>query len=144
MMSAERLRLAEARSSSARREPPPVTRANRPNRVYVSVGGIMSCTNPTEPDADHPGQKRLKRQQMKVGCVDWQDDRQRWQKQMVWGRESPEEFAASLWRLAMQCGYGQAFIAKATFPRQSIVIANPPPVAVRGGRRRLVLGHSGP
>ena len=105
---AERMRLAEARSSAARREPPPVTLANPPKRVYVSVDGIMYCTNQTEPDADHPGQKRLKWQQMKVGCVYWQDDHQRWHKQMVWGRESPEEFAASLWRLAMQCGYGQA------------------------------------
>ena len=84
---AERMRLAEARSSAARREPPPVTLTNRPNRVYVSVDGSLSCTNQTELDADHPGQKRLKWQQMKVGCVDWQDDRQRWHKQLVWGRE---------------------------------------------------------
>ena len=88
MMSAERLRLAEARSSAARREPPPVTLANPPKRVYVSVDGSMDCTNQTEPDADHPGQKRLKWQQMKVGCIDWQDDHQRWHKQLVWGCES--------------------------------------------------------
>ena len=88
MMSAERLRLAEARSSAARREPPPVTLTNRPKRVYVSVDGSLSCTNPTEPDADHPGRKRLKWQQMKVGGIDWQDDHQRWHKQLVWGRES--------------------------------------------------------
>ena len=105
---AERRRLAEARSSAARREPPPVTLPNPPQRVCVSVDGIMSCTNPTEPDADHPGQQRLKWQQLKVGCVDWQDDHERWHKQRVWGRESPEEFAASLWRLARPCGYGQA------------------------------------
>ena len=105
---AERMRLAEARSSAARREPPPVTLTNPPQRIYVSVDGIMYCTNQTEADPDHPGQKRLKWQQMKVGCVYWQDADERWHKQMTWGRESPEEFAASLWRLAMQCGYGQA------------------------------------
>lgn len=105
---AERLRLAEARSIAARREPPPVTLTHPPKRLYVSVDGIMYCTNQTEADPDHPGQKRLKWQQMKVGCVYWQDAHERWQKQMIWGREAPEEFAASLWRLAMQCGYGPA------------------------------------
>lgn len=105
---AERMRLAEARSIAARREPPPVTLKNPPKRVYVSVDGIMYCTNQTEADPDHPGQKRLKWQQMKVGCVYWQDADEHWQKQMTWGRESPEEFAASLWRLAVQCGYAQA------------------------------------
>lgn len=105
---AERMRLAEARSSLARREPPQVTLEKPPQRIYVSVDGIMYCTNQREADPDHPGQKRLKWQQMKVGCVYWQDVDERWHKRMVWGRESPEEFAASLWRLAMQCGYGQA------------------------------------
>jgi len=45
---------------------------------------------------------------MKVGCVYWQDDRDEWHKQMVWGRESPEQFGAALWRLACQCGYQEA------------------------------------
>ena len=105
---AERIRLAEAKSSAARREPPQVTVADPPQRIYVSVDGIMYCTKEKEPDPDHPGQKRLIWQQMKVGCVYWQDAREHWHKQVVWGRESPEEFGASLWRLAMQCGYGQA------------------------------------
>jgi hypothetical protein len=105
---AERMRLAEARSSVARREPPQITIASPPQRIYVSVDGIMYCTNETEADPEHPGQKRLIWQQMKVGCVYWRDVHDRWHKQMVWGRESPEEFGISLWRLAMECGYGQA------------------------------------
>ncbi len=105
---AERMRLAEARSSVARRKPPQITISNPPERIYVSVDGIMYCTNETEADPEHSGQKRLIWQQMKVGCVYWEDARERWHKQMVWGRESPEEFGISLWRLAMECGYGQA------------------------------------
>lgn len=131
---AERMRLAEAKSSVARRDPRQVMLRNPPKCLYVSVDGIMYCTNQTEADPDHPEQKRHstmcnfeprmiaglsvvhipfvvasgKWQQMKVGCVYWQDEHEHWHKQMTWGRESPEEFAASLWRLAMQCGYGQA------------------------------------
>lgn len=105
---AERMRLAEARSSITRREPPRMTISNPPKRIYVSVDGIMYCTNETEADPEHAGQKRLIWQQMKVGCVYWEDAHKRWHKQMVWGRESPEEFGISLWRLAMECGYGQA------------------------------------
>lgn len=105
---AERIRLAEAQSSIARQEPPQVTVVDPPQRIYVSVDGIMYCTNEREADPDQPDQKHLLWQQMKVGCVYWQDARERWHKQMVWGRESPEEFGASLWRLAMQCGFGQA------------------------------------
>lgn len=105
---AERMRLAEARSSITRREPPRMTISNPPKRIYVSVDGIMYCTNETETDPEHAGQKRLIWQQMKVGCVYWEDAHKRWHKQMVWGRESPEEFGISLWRLAMECGYGQA------------------------------------
>lgn len=105
---AERLRLAEAQSSVLRRVVPAVTVATAPQRIYVSVDGIMYCTNQTEVDPDHPGQKHLIWQQMKVGCVYWQDAHEHWHKQMVWGRESPDEFGAALWRLACQCGYAQA------------------------------------
>lgn len=80
----------------------------RPKRVYVSCDGIMYCTNLREADPNHLGKQRLLWQQMKVGCVSWQDDRDRWHKRMVWGRESPEEFAASLYRLACECGYREA------------------------------------
>jgi hypothetical protein len=79
-----------------------------PPRVYVSCDGIMYCTNLREPDPQHPDRRRLIWQQMKVGCVYWQDTRERWHKQMIWGRECPEEFGAALFRLACRCGYRQA------------------------------------
>lgn len=107
---ADRLRRAEAQKWL---ETPPEQRVwpepeVRPRRVYVSCDGIMYCTNITEPDPQHPGQKRLVWQQMRVGCVYWQDERERWRKQMVWGREGVEEFGASLYRLACRCGVRQA------------------------------------
>lgn len=80
----------------------------RPQRVCVSCDGIMYCTNQSEPIPDKPGSKRLAWQQMKVGCVSWQTDDDKWHKQLVWGRESPEEFGASLFELACRCGYLQA------------------------------------
>lgn len=107
---AERLRRAEAqnwhdRPTAQRRWPEPDV---SPARVYVSCDGIMYCTNQSEPDPHHPGRQRLIWQQMKVGCVYWQDVSGRWQKQMIWGREGPEEFGISLFRLACRCGYRQA------------------------------------
>lgn len=104
---AERLRLAEARASRKRRQPPH-SHVPAPHRIWISVDGTMYCTNIREPDPEHPGQRRLVWQQMKVGCVAWEDDRGVWHKQLVWGREAPEEFGASLWRLACRCGYQQA------------------------------------
>lgn len=80
----------------------------RPRRIYVSCDGIMYCTNQREPDPQHPGQNRLVWQQMKVGCVYWQDQREDWHKRIVWGRESPEEFGQSLYLLACECGYREA------------------------------------
>lgn len=79
-----------------------------PARVYVSCDGIMYCTNLREPDPQHPGQLRLIWQQMRVGCVYWQDAQERWHKEVLWGRESSKEFGASLYRLACRCGYRQA------------------------------------
>jgi hypothetical protein len=107
---AERQRRAETQAwqevPADRREwPEPVV---TPRCVYVSCDGIMYCTNQREPDPEHPGGHRLIWQQMKVGCVYWQDAQERWHKQMIWGRESPEEFGAALFRLACQCGYRQA------------------------------------
>ncbi len=104
----DRFRQLEAARSARHRETPPAATRLVPARVCISCDGIMYCTNQTEEDAQHPSQKRLIWQQMKVGCVAWQDDRERWHKQMIWGRESPEEFAAALWRLACQCGYIEA------------------------------------
>ena len=79
-----------------------------PERIYVSTDGVMYCTNETEPDPYHPGQLRLIWQQMRVGCVYWQNPRGRWDKRVLWGRESVEEFGASLFRLACQCGWREA------------------------------------
>jgi hypothetical protein len=107
---ADRLRQAEAehwRQTPAEQRVWPESEVC-PRRVYVSCDGIMYCTNISEPDPQHPGQRRLLWQQMKVGCVYWQDEHQRWRKQMVWGREGVEEFGASLYRLACRCGVRQA------------------------------------
>jgi hypothetical protein len=104
---ADRLKQAEAQVSVRRRSAPGCP-SRAPDRIYVSVDGIMYCTNLTEPDLEHPGENRLIWQQMKVGCVYWQDSHDCWHKQMVWGRESPEEFGAAIWRLACQCGYREA------------------------------------
>jgi hypothetical protein len=79
-----------------------------PRRVYVSCDGIMYCTNQREPDPQQPDQQRLVWQQMRVGCVYWQDDQERWHKQMIWGREDAPDFGASLFRLACRCGYREA------------------------------------
>ncbi len=104
---ADRLRRAAAQRGVRRRAAAPALQP-APTRIYVSCDGIMYCTHLTEPHPDRPREKRLIWQQMKVGCVYWQDDRERWHKQMVWGRESPEEFGAALWRLACECGYQEA------------------------------------
>jgi hypothetical protein len=106
---AERLRRAEVQ---AWRECPGLKRSwpeaeVTPRRVYVSCDGIMYCTNQSEPDLQDPQKRRLIWQQMKVGCVYWETD-SGWHKQMIWGRESPEEFGACLYRLACRCGYRQA------------------------------------
>ena len=79
-----------------------------PSRLYVSCDGIMYCTNQSEPDPQHPKRRRLIWQQMKVGCVYWQDAKENWHKRIIWGRESPEEFGAALFRLACRYGYRQA------------------------------------
>jgi hypothetical protein len=107
---ADRLRRAEAQNWLGT---PPEQRVwpeaeVKPKRLYVSCDGITYCTNLSEPDPQHPGHKRLIWQQMKVGCVYWQDASERWHKQMVWGREGVEEFGASLYRLACRCGVRQA------------------------------------
>jgi len=109
---AEKQRLAEVQlkkerlASGLRCLPPAAT--IHPRRVYVSCDGIMYCTNLREPDPNHPGENRLIWQQMKVGCVYWQDERERWHKRVLWGRESPEDFGQSLYFLACRCGYREA------------------------------------
>jgi hypothetical protein len=107
---AETLRRAEAQhwmETPAKRRVWPQAEV-QPKRIYVSCDGIMYCTNQREPDPLHPGENRLIWQQMRVGCVYWQDEKGDWHKRVLWGRESPEEFGASLYRLACRCGYRQA------------------------------------
>lgn len=70
----------------------------------------MYCTNQLEPVPGKPGAFRLVWQQMKVGCVYWQDADGTWNKKMIWGRESPREFGAALFRLACRCGYREAAV----------------------------------
>lgn len=80
----------------------------KPERIYVSCDGVMYCTNLREPDPKHPGEMRMVWQQMRVGCVYWQDAKDKWHKQMIWGREEAEDFGAALFHLACRCGYRQA------------------------------------
>lgn len=127
---AERMRLAEAecwRNTPANKRTWPEAEV-RPQRIYVSCDGIMYCTNQSEPDPQHPGENRLIWQQMRVGCVYWQDEGDHWHKQVLWGREGPEEFGASLYRLACRCGYRQA--------QEKIFAAD-------GGRRRRRVSTAG-
>jgi len=104
---AEQLRRADAAQARRHRDAP-VTPDVTPQRVYVTLDGILYPTNLSEPDPDQPDQKRTVYHQMKVGAVYWQDERGEWHKRMTWGREGPEEFAAALYRLACRCGYRQA------------------------------------
>lgn len=87
----------------------------RPKRVYVSCDGIMYCTNEREPCPSAPQKNRLLWRQMRVGCVYWQDEKEGWQKQVIWGQEDLPTFTASLFQLAFEHGYrkaeGQIFIA---------------------------------
>jgi hypothetical protein len=104
----EERRRAEATWSAEQSPPRWPTAKVDPKCVYVSVDGIMYCTNQSEPHPQDPNRSRLIWQQMKVGCVYWQDEHERWHKRVLWGRESVEEFAASLFRLACECGYQEA------------------------------------
>lgn len=75
-----------------------------PKRLYVSCDGITYRTRYREDDPENPGQKRLIYQEMKNGAVFWQDQKGRWCKQVVAGRDNPERFGLSLWQLAVECG----------------------------------------
>jgi Uncharacterised protein family (UPF0236) len=103
---AERLAQAERQQSHAASWP---EAEQTPQRVYVSCDGIMYCTNQSEPDLQRPGERRLLWKQMRVGCVYWQDAREKWHKRVIWGQEEDQlSFGASLYRLACRCGYRQA------------------------------------
>jgi len=104
---AERLKKAEAACCRVGRKvliTPDVT----PRRLYITLDGILYPTNLSEPDPADPTHQKAVYQQMKVGAVYWQDEREHWHKKMTWGRESPAEFVAALYRLACRCGYEQA------------------------------------
>ncbi len=80
-----------------------------PRRVCASCDGMMYCTNESEPDPQHPGERRMIWKQMRVGCVSWQDDQERWHKRVVWGQEEDfHSFGAALYRLACRCGSREA------------------------------------
>lgn len=104
---AERLKQAQA-SRCRVGGPVSVTPDVRPQRLYITLDGILYPTNLSEPDPDDPTHRKAVYQQMKVGAVYWQDEQERWHKKMTWGRESPTEFVATLYRLACRCGYEQA------------------------------------
>ena len=75
-----------------------------PKRLYISCDGITYRTRYREEDPEHAGQKRVIYQEMKAGCVFWEDAKGRWHKQVVAGREGPDRFGLSLWKLAVECG----------------------------------------
>lgn len=75
-----------------------------PARLYISCDGITYRTRYREEDPQHPGEKRLIYQEMKVGAVYWQDAAGTWHKRVVVGRDDPERFGLSLWQLAVACG----------------------------------------
>ena len=103
--------LDQQRQEAAKRtieHPSEVAAKVQPKRVYVSCDGIMYCTNKREPSVADPTVNRLIWRQMRVGCVYWQDGNERWHKQVIWGQEDLATFAASLYRLACECGYREA------------------------------------
>lgn len=105
---AERMRRADVQQwNQSGRKTWPEPRVT-PRRVHVSCDGILFCTNQREPAPDDPQKSRMVWRQMRVGCVSWQDEAGHWHKRLTWGRESAEEFGASLYRLACECGYREA------------------------------------
>jgi hypothetical protein len=75
-----------------------------PKRLHISCDGITYRTCYREDDPENPGKKRVIYQEMKVGAVFWQDEKGRWHKRVVAGRDEPERFGLSLWMLAVECG----------------------------------------
>jgi len=75
-----------------------------PRRLHVSCDGITYRTCYREDDPENPGKKRVVYQEIKVGAVFWQDEKERWHKRVVVGRDDPERFGLSLWMLAVECG----------------------------------------
>lgn len=79
-----------------------------PSRLYVSCDGVTYRTRYREVDPENVKKKRAIYQEMKAGTVFWQDGDGRWCKQVISGRDRPEQFGLSLWALAVRCGMLQA------------------------------------
>jgi len=75
-----------------------------PSRLYVSCDGVTYRTRYREPDIENPKKKRVIYQEMKAGTVFWQSRDGRWRKQVMAGRDCPDQFGLSLWALAVRCG----------------------------------------
>lgn len=102
-----------------------------PQRLWISCDVVMFGTNETEPDSQHPGEQRQIWRQMRVGVVAWQNEKDEWHKQMIWGQEDDyQSFGASLYELACRCGYHEAE-EKLPPPAPS-----PPAAAMHGGNSR--------
>jgi hypothetical protein len=87
----------------AREQKVPLDRAV-PKCLYVSCDGITYRTCYLEDDPENPGKKRAVYHEMKCGAVFWQDEKGRWHKQVVCGRDDPQHFGLCLWELAVRCG----------------------------------------
>jgi len=94
----EKLSVGQAREEAVQEKLP------APRRLYISCDGITYRTRYREADPEHKGQKRLVYQEMKVGCVFWQDDKEHWHKRVIHGRDNPARFGLNLWLLAVECG----------------------------------------
>ena len=81
-----------AKSVGVEREEAVVVKLPAPKRMYVSCDGIFYPTRYKEPDPDDPEQNRIKYQEMKVGTIFWQDQKNRWHKRVVSGRDDSERF----------------------------------------------------
>lgn len=75
-----------------------------PRRIYVSSDGVTYPTRYRQEDPQRPGRRRIQYQEMKTGTVFWQDQRGKWHKRVIYGREDSQQFGLSLWGLAVRCG----------------------------------------
>jgi len=94
----EKLPVGQAREQAIQEKLP------APRRLYISCDGIIYPTRYRQADPDHKGQNRLVYQEMKVGTVFWQDEKEGWHKRVISGRGNPERFGLDLWLLAVECG----------------------------------------
>jgi hypothetical protein len=100
--------LMSAPAGVAREDQLKVEEIDPPQRLYVGCDGILYPTRYCEEDPDHPSCRRLVYQEMKTGCVFWQDRKGNWIKRVLGGREDPQQLGLSLWALAVRCGLLQA------------------------------------